>query len=91
MNFKTIKITLRIFDAFSLKDKRSVIKSILQKTHTKYNVSIAEVEAHDIHNMGVLGLSIVSNSALFNEQSIDKITNFIESNYELEIVEIEEY
>ncbi|WP_145453300.1 DUF503 domain-containing protein, partial [Staphylococcus epidermidis] len=38
----------RIYNARSLKDKRSVVKRILTRTKQKYNVSIAEVGHQDI-------------------------------------------
>lgn len=91
MYIKTVKITLRLFDAFSLKDKRSVIKSIIQKTHNKFNVSIAEVDAQDMLNKAVIGIAIVSNSSLFNEQCFDKIISFIEDSYEVELIDAEDY
>ena len=84
-------ITIRIFDSFSLKDKRSVIKSIITKTHNKFNVSISEVEDHDILNQSTLGVAIVSNSNKLNKQIFNNIIKFIEENYEVEIVSIENY
>ena len=91
MNVKSAIITLLLFDSYSLKDKRSVIKSIIHKTHNKFNVSIAEVEENDILNKGILGLSIVSNNVKTNEQILNTIIDFIENNYPVEIISIAEY
>lgn len=85
------KISIRIFDSFSLKDKRSIIKSIIKKTHNKFNVSISEVEYHDTLNKSALGVAIVSNSNTLNEQIFNKIIQFIEDNYEVEVISIETY
>lgn len=85
------KIVIRIFDSFSLKDKRSVIKSIITKTHNKFNVSISEVEDYDLLNKAALGISVVSNSNQLNQQIFDSIIRFIEENYEVEIISIEHY
>ncbi len=85
------KIVIRIFDSFSLKDKRSVIKSIITKTHNKFNVSISEVEDYDLLNKATLGISVVSNSNKLNQQIFDNIIRFIEENYEVEIISIENY
>jgi hypothetical protein len=85
------KIVIRIFDSFSLKDKRSVIKSIITKTHNKFNVSISEVEDYDLLNKATLGISVVSNSNKLNQQIFDSIIRFIEENYEVEIISIEHY
>lgn len=91
MNVKTCLITILIFDSYSLKDKRSTVKSIIVKTHNKYNVSIAEVDNHEIHNKSILGLSIVTNSESLSEQILQKIINLIETSYPAEIINIENY
>ncbi len=85
------KIEIRIFDSFSLKDKRNIVKSIIAKTHHKFNVSISEVEDYDLLNKATLGISIVSNSNQLNQQIFDSIIRFIEDNYEVEIISIENY
>ena len=91
MFVETNKIEIRIFDSFSLKDKRSVIKSIVTKTHNKFNVSISEVEDYELLNKATLGISVVSNSNKLNQQVFDSIIRFIEENYEVEIISIENY
>ncbi|MCT4688280.1 DUF503 domain-containing protein [Vallitalea sp.] len=91
MNVKTVTITILILDSNSLKDKRSIIKSIIHKIHNRFNVSIAEVKDNDILNQGVLGLSIVSSNNQTTEQIFYSIIDFIENNYPVEIVEISDF
>lgn len=85
------EIQIRIFDSFSLKDKRSVVKSILKKTHNRFNVSISEVADSEMLNKATLGIAIVSNSNTLNQQIFDNIIRFIEENYEVEIISIDNY
>lgn len=91
MFVEAYKITIRIFDSFSLKDKRSVVKSITKKSHNKFNVSISEVDDYDMLNKSTLGLALVSNSKRLNQQIFDSIIVFIEENYQVEIIAIESY
>lgn len=84
-------ITLRIFDSFSLKDKRSVVKSILQKTRNRFNASVSEVADHDLLNQATIGIAVVSNSSRLNQQVFDSIITFIEENYEVEVLSIQNY
>jgi uncharacterized protein YlxP (DUF503 family) len=72
-----------------LKDKRSVVKSIIKKIQNKFNVSIAEVEAHDTLNQGVLGIAVVSNDRKLSQQILDQVIQEIEDNGEVEIHSIE--
>ena len=83
------RIEIRIFYSFSLKDKRNVVKSIIKKIHNRFNVSISEVDDNDMLNKSTLGIAIVSNSNTLNQQIMDKIIQFIEENYQVEIIAIE--
>lgn len=91
MNVKTCLISILIFDSYSLKDKRSVVKSIIHKTHNKYNISIAEVDDQDIHNKSTLGISIVNSSNKITEQIFQDVIHFTENNYPIEIIGITDY
>lgn len=74
-------------EVFSLKEKRQITRSLIQRIQNKYKISIAET-ANQNH-LGILevGLAIVSNDRLFIERKYDKILTFIESNYEIEMFE----
>lgn len=85
------QITFIIYDSYSLKDKRSVMKSMLKKMHNKHNISIAEVGKQDKLNQGMIGIAIVGNDAVFNQKVFDQVLNEIEENYEIDVHEIEKY
>lgn len=59
----TLRVRLLLREARSLKDKRQVVKSIKDRLHNDFNVSVAEVEAMDNRQLAVLGLAMVSNEA----------------------------
>lgn len=84
-----VKIRLYTPWVHSLKEKRMVVKSICAKVRNKFNVSVAEIEEQDIHQITVLGLACIAGEAAHADSTIDHILNFIESNTEGEIVKIE--
>lgn len=84
-----MEVTILIFDAYSLKDKRSVVKSILHKLKNKYNVSAAEVEEMDMLNKAILGIGVVGNNRVLCEKVLRQSIDFIEANYEVEVTETE--
>ena len=45
----------------SLKDKRTIVKSLKDRMHNRFNVSVAEIEEQDARQMAVLGIAMVSN------------------------------
>ena len=83
-----MEVELKIGDSCSLKDKRKVVKSLIDRTKNNFNVSIAEVGSNDILNFAILGLSFVSSTSRFVDKTFDKIINFWESNFNIEIVDL---
>ncbi len=81
------QIELFIPDSGSLKSKRFIIQSIKTKVSNKFNVSIAEVENNDKWQRTTLGVSIVSNDRTFAESVINKVVNFIENDYRIELMD----
>lgn len=73
------------FYAFSLKEKRSIVKRIIQRTKTTFNVSIAEIDELDNPGGAVIGVVVVGNEHSFIERTLDKIENHIDA---LELAEI---
>jgi len=71
----------------SLKEKRMVVKSLINKA--KFNVSISEVDAQDIHQTIVLGLACVTATVSHVDSMIDSILKFIEDNVDAEIIEVQ--
>lgn len=81
-----LRLSLLIHSSFSLKEKRSVLRQIKDRTSNKFNVSIAEVDDLDLHNSAVLGLAVVSNDRRHINSTLDNIQKFIEELYVAEIV-----
>lgn len=81
-------ITLRAPWVRSLKEKRMIIKSIVDKVKNKFNVAIAEVDSQDVHETIVLGFACVSNEARHAQSMVDTVIRFIESHCEAEVSDI---
>ncbi len=79
-------VDLFIPDSGSLKEKRLVLKSIKDKIHHKFNVSIAEVDFQDKWQRAVIGIAQVGNDYGFIEKNMQEIFKLIESNGNAEIV-----
>lgn len=73
----------------SLKEKRTVVKSICAKVRNKFNVSIAEIDEQDIHQIIVLGFASIAGNNAQGDSIIDNVINFIENNTEGAIISIE--
>jgi uncharacterized protein YlxP (DUF503 family) len=67
-----------IVDSRSLKEKRGVLRRIMQRTQNKFNVSIAEIGNHDSWKRGTIGFSVVGNDKSFVNSMMDTILKFID-------------
>ena len=84
------KLTFYIPHAASLKDKRQVCRSIIDKTRQRFNVSIAEVDMQDIHQTLIIGVAVVSGSMAYGQRSLDEIIRFMEENADAELTGVGE-
>lgn len=81
---------LRIFSPNSLKEKRRILKSLIQKMQSKFkNISIAEVGDNNIWQSAIIGIAIVSNDSKHADEIINKCVDYIEVFGDVEIVEID--
>ena len=93
MFVKSAKLTFRLPHAGSLKDKRQVARSMIDRVRNKFNISIAEVERQDAHQTLIVGASLVSASHAHAQNSLDEIIRFMDDYAEgqgAELIEIEE-
>ena len=89
MHVGTLTVTLYLHAAESLKDKRSVIKSLMETTRQKFNVSIAEVDDLDKWRKATIGIACVANDVQYLNRVLDKVVDTLESNPALEVGEVE--
>jgi len=61
----------------SLKGKRSIVKSVIGRLKSRFNVSIAEVDHQDSKTSAVIAMAIVSNETRFIDQQFDALINFM--------------
>ena len=73
------EIKLYLPGASTLKDKRRIIKSLLQKSRNKFNFSAAEVDAQDYIQTAVLGVAAVGSDYKYLQSVMDKYLDFVES------------
>ena len=90
MHIGVCMLKLRLPENGSLKGKRQVLKSIVERVKNRYNVSIAEVDDHDTWQLMSLGITCVSNSAPHANEVLSKVVNFIQnSKFDVEMLDYE--
>ena len=81
------KIDFLIDGNRSLKGKRRVIKTLIERVKNRFNVSISEVDNNDLWQRGSIGFSVVSNNKNYINSTLDKTLNFIENLHLVEIID----
>jgi uncharacterized protein YlxP (DUF503 family) len=72
-------ITFRLHECRSLKSKRKIVKSVIGKMRSHFNLSAAETGANDIHQRAEIGFALVGNSAPVINSKIDKVFNMVDA------------
>ena len=73
-----LTIELYVPDAMSLKDKRSVVSSLLERLSNRFNVAVAEIDALDNHRLAILAVTTVANDLQHVTRVLDTALHYIE-------------
>ncbi|MFC2034328.1 DUF503 domain-containing protein [Chloroflexota bacterium] len=88
MKIGVCQIRFRLPENSSLKGKRRVLKSIIDRVKSKFNVSIAEVDDNDLWQLSTLGICCISNDKQHTDEVLSKVVDFIsESRFDIEILD----
>jgi uncharacterized protein YlxP (DUF503 family) len=90
MTTLSVKLTFYIPNAFSLKGKRQVCRSLVDKTRKRFNASVSEVDTQDVHRTLTLGVAVVSGDAANARRAMDEIIRYMEEHTDAELVMAEE-
>lgn len=95
MYVKSAQLTVSLPYVSSLKEKRQIARSVIEKSRNKFNASVAEVAAHDSHNTLIIGISLVDSSSAHGQKCLDEVIRFVEDYIEInghgEVIEIADY
>jgi uncharacterized protein len=80
-------IELMIHNSGSLKGKRQVVKSILGRVRSKFDLSIAEVDNQDKWQRCTIGFAVVTNESGHAHRMLETITDYIERLHLAEIID----
>ena len=74
-----LRLTLHLPSPGSLKSKRHLVRSAIDRVKAKFNVSIAEVAENDLWQKSVIGVAAVSNDRVLVGEILDRVTDFVAS------------
>ena len=71
----------------SLKDKRRVVKGLVEGMRSRFNASVAEVDHLDLKQRSAIGVACVSNTAFHTKKMLNEIERAVRSTPGIEVLE----
>jgi uncharacterized protein YlxP (DUF503 family) len=65
----------------SLKEKRSRLKPLLTRLHREFNLSVAEIDNHDIWQSSVIACVIINTDTKHVNRSLQKVVHWIDAHW----------
>ncbi|MBP3951995.1 DUF503 domain-containing protein [Bacillus suaedae] len=84
MMIGSVRLELMIYDVQSLKEKRSVLKSLQTRIKQRFNISVAETAHHDVWQRAELTLVTVSNDRAVCDRELQRALALIDGQPEAE-------
>lgn len=81
----TLQLDLHFPRPQSLKEKRVLLKSLVDRVRKQFNVSIAEIDGMDLWQVSSLVLAAVGGETRHVNQILDHVVEFVRSEREMEI------
>lgn len=82
-----LKLELYMPQCRNLKEKRQVVKSIVDRTRVRFNVAVAEVDKQDLWQLSSLGIACVSNSEYAVREMLASIDRSVRNLGKAEVLE----
>lgn len=80
-------IDIIVIGSGSLKGKRQVVKSLKDRIRQSYNVSIAEIDNHDLWQRVTLGIACVGIDKKHINSVLDRTVNFLQKNQSIQLLD----
>ena len=72
-----LRLALFLPSPGSLKSKRHLLRSAIDRVKARFNVSVAEVDGNDLWQRAVVGVAAVGNDRAFVGETLDKVAAFV--------------
>ncbi len=85
----TLRVTLSLHGAHSLKEKRRIVHGLVRRLHNEFPVSVSEVDDHDVWTRATLGVACVSRDGRHADRVLAQVVRYLEREREAYVVDYE--
>lgn len=86
MRVLVLAVELHLPSVTSLKAKRRILKSLVQRLRNRFNVSVTEVGYQNLWQRSELGLAMVCLNGASADQVSESLYSFLEREHEVQII-----
>ena len=85
----TLLVEIHLGPVFSLKEKRQLVRSVIDRIKQRFNVSVAEIGQQEEHRWAIIGIACVANATNHVDRQLDHILDFLDQDGRFSLVQIE--
>lgn len=89
MHVAALEVEIRIPTAHSLKDRRQVVRHLVDGARQRFGVATAEVGGQDTWQRATLGFAVVASSVRVATETIDAVDRYLWAQPDIEILSAE--
>lgn len=82
-----LELEIKLFSSDSLKNKRRIIKSLIDRIRNNFNVSVSEIRHQDLWQRAGLGIALLTTEGKFAQSILSKIVDFIKKDKKISLID----
>ena len=81
MTLGILTLHIHIPGCSSLKEKRRRIKPLMTRLHKEFNLSVTEMDHHDVWQTAIIGCALISTGNGHTQRTLQKVIQWVEVNW----------
>ena len=82
-----LELEIKLFSSDSLKEKRRIIKSLIDRIRNNFNVSVSEIRHQNLWQRAGLGIALLTTEGKFAQSILSKIVEFIKKDKKISLID----
>lgn len=82
-----LELEMRLSSSNSLKDKRSILKSLISRIRNNFNVSVSEIGYQDMWQRTIVGIAFITTEKSFAQRVLSRIMKFVEKERNISLID----
>ncbi|MEE8406631.1 MAG: DUF503 domain-containing protein [Acidimicrobiia bacterium] len=88
MRVAALRVEIHLQTPQSLKEKRGVLRPVIESMRRLGSYSVAEVDHHDEWQRATIGVAVVAPDGRGLNMQISKLRRYLDSRFEIEVIDV---